>query len=413
MDSPREDFDGLSKLCVRYKIDSRTGNSRLVYEHDGQTRGICKVTCGFRFGCGVRPGRRYLFSGDWLARALLWLLASCALSESVTSAELADGDTEYFRNKKVTYIVGTEAGGSYDTYARLIGRYMERQLPETTIVIRNVPGAGSIIAANVLYATSPDGLTIGTLNTGLIYAQLFRMEGVHFDLARFDWIGKAAADPLVLLLGHSSTVSSLDELRGSTREPILLGTSGIGSSAQTNSALVTSLLNLNARTITGYSGQEVRFSIVRGDLQGMVGSLSALRPLVEQGYGKIVLRVGGDEVTAVADLPEIGSLVSGDDAERVVDVMRRAAELGRFTIAPPGVPPERLQALRRAYRKALEDPQLIAEAKRLELPFKPAYGEEVAERVKEILDLPDTTMRLLREKAGCQPDVESCLPQAR
>jgi tripartite-type tricarboxylate transporter receptor subunit TctC len=351
---------------------------------------------------------------SYVMRALTFCFAVfCAVSEPVVGAEVADGDTEYFRRKTITYIVGTEAGGTYDTYARLIGRYMEDHLPETTIVVRNVPGAGNIIAANLLYATRPDGLTIGTFNTGLLYAQLFRLEGVRFDLAAFEWIGKAASDPLVLLLGHSSPMSSLDELMRSGGEPALLGTSGIGSSAQTGTALMSSLLNLNVRTITGYSGQEVRFSIIRGDVHGMLGSLSALSALADQGYGKMVLRVGGDDVAEIAALPEIGSLVTGEDAAGVVNVMRQTAELGRFTVAPAGVPPERLQALRRAYQKALENPRLLADAKRLQLPIVPAYGDDVARRVREILDLPEATLRLLRKNAGCAPEAERCVPQAR
>src|SRR5579864_5034167 len=112
----------------------------------------------------------------------------------------AQADSDLFKGKTITYIVATGAGGGYDAYGRLIARYLQKYLTGSRVIVRNVPGAGHIVGANTLYASRPDGLTIGSFNTGLIYDQLIQREGVLFDLAKFGWIGKAANDTRALLI---------------------------------------------------------------------------------------------------------------------------------------------------------------------------------------------------------------------
>ena len=135
-----------------------------------------------------------------------FILAGVALlltgaSAAATAAESAQ---DFYKGKTISYIVATSPGGGYDTYGRLVARYMNKYLPGSKIIIRNLPGAGHVIGANTIYASRPDGLTIGTFNTGLIYLQLLHESGVRFDLAKMSWIGKAASDTRVLVLSKSS-----------------------------------------------------------------------------------------------------------------------------------------------------------------------------------------------------------------
>src|SRR4051795_13361796 len=133
----------------------------------------------------------------WLA-----LAAGAALLTAHPSAAQEGG--EFYKGKTVNYIVATAPGGGYDSYGRLVAEYMQRNLPGSTFVVKNMPGAGHIIGANAIYASKADGLTIGTFNTGLIYNQIVQREGVHFDLTKMSWVGKAATDPRVITIGVQS-----------------------------------------------------------------------------------------------------------------------------------------------------------------------------------------------------------------
>src|ERR1700761_4089355 len=124
----------------------------------------------------------------------------------------AESARDFFKGKTITYIVATSPGGGYDTYGPLVARYMNKYLPDSKIMVRNVPGAGHVIGANTIYAAKPDGLTIGTFNTGLIYLQLLHESGVRFDLAKMSWVGKAASDPRVLVLSKSSGIKDVRQL---------------------------------------------------------------------------------------------------------------------------------------------------------------------------------------------------------
>ena len=134
--------------------------------------------------------------------------AVAAFSGSTASA---DTGADFYKGKSVTYIISAGAGGGYDTYGRLVAEFMQRNLPGSTFIVRNMPGAGHLIGANALYASKPDGLTIGSFSTGLIYNQISKNSKANFDLAKMSWIGKAASEPRVVLIAAQSPVKTFDE----------------------------------------------------------------------------------------------------------------------------------------------------------------------------------------------------------
>src|SRR4051812_22429706 len=140
-----------------------------------------------------------------------WLALGAAAMVAPLPAQAQQG-ADFYKGKTVTYIVATAPGGGYDTYGRLVAEYMQRYLPGSTFIVKNMPGAGHVIGANAIYASRADGLTIGTFNTGLIYNQLIGLEGVRFDLNKMSWIGKASADPRVVVIAQQSPIKSFEEL---------------------------------------------------------------------------------------------------------------------------------------------------------------------------------------------------------
>jgi tripartite-type tricarboxylate transporter receptor subunit TctC len=315
----------------------------------------------------------------WL---LAWLLAASAMLGASVALAASDA-AEFFRGKRLTYIVPTKPGGGYDGYARLIARHLPKHLPVKTVEVRNVPGASHLIGMQQLFAAPPDGLTLGTFNSGLIYAQIDHSEGMNCDLRELSWIGKAASDARVFVVGAHTGIESLEQLRQGGRT-LHFATSGKSSASNYETGMVIRLLGLDATPVHGFVGTEAELAVMRGDIDGLLGYYSALRDFVEQGHGRILFRMGAGPAELAA-VPELGSLLPAPEAQRFVELVAAQAALGRLTVAPPGVPPERLAVLRDAYLRTLADPELLREAAAMKLPIEPLDGAAVQERVLRLL----------------------------
>jgi tripartite-type tricarboxylate transporter receptor subunit TctC len=298
-----------------------------------------------------------------------------------------------FDGERITYIITTDPGGGYDTYGRLVAKYLERHLPGTQFVVENIPGAGHIVGTNQLFASEPDGLTIGTFNTGLINSQLLQREGIQFDLSQMSWIGKAASDTRSLVVSTDCPYQSIEEMQAAS-EPIKMAAAGVGSAAYIDTLLIAEALGLNFEIIPGFEGNEGEMSMMRGEVCGQVGTTSSLKPFVENGNGKFVLQVGG---TSEEGVPQASEVAANERGKAIIAIIEAQSELGRFTAGPPGIPEDRLQALRDAYMAALADPELLAEAEQLDIPIDPAPGDEVAGLVQAALNQSPETLTLLQE----------------
>lgn len=325
------------------------------------------------------------------ARYLVAVMLAGTLAISIGSANAA-GPADYFKGKTVTYIVATTPGGGYDFYARLVTRHMKRFMAKTTFVVKNRPGAGHVIGANMIFAAKPNGLTIGTFNTGLIYAQLIGRKGIRFDLKKYSWIGKAAADPRMVATGAHLKFKSIRDFQGSGK-PHMFGASGIGSSAYNEAIMLSKAFNLNIKLIPGYGGTRSQLAIMRGELVGMMGGRSSVRNFVDAGRGRYVLQIGGKPVAGVEQAKD---MIKTPDGKAIVALIASQAELARFTAGPPKIDKGRLGVLRDAYKLALESSELRAEAKKAKRPIEPLFGENVARRVEAAFAQTPATVALLK-----------------
>lgn len=317
------------------------------------------------------------------------------LAVATLAAPFAAADTDYYRGKNVSYIVSTNAGGGYDAYARLIGGYLERYLNADHVIIRNVPGAGHIVGANTLARSRPDGLTIGTFNAGLIYGQLQGKKAMRFDLRDFAWIGKAAGEPRAIIVSTNCPIKSMHDLV-TINEPVIFAGAGIGSASYADTRLLSEALQLKIRIIPGYDGTEAEMAMMRGEICGQVASTSSVQGFVEAGYGAYLLSIGGD----IDGVPNAMEFADNPRARKIVELVSALAQLGRITAAPPGTPEQQLNTLRQAYQSALEDPALLAEAKRKGRPIEPAFGDEVRELVVAALDQPPEIVEIIKKALG-------------
>jgi len=332
-------------------------------------------------------------SRSFLAIGVFLLLSFVA----VFTAVAAPADLDFYKGKTVTYIVATKTGGGYDTYARLIAKYLPKYLPGSKVIVKNVPGAGHIIGANTLYQAEPDGLTIGTFNTGLIYAQIVGQEGIQFDLNKFSWIGKANSETRVVLVGANAPFKTFKDMMDS-KESIKMPSSGVGSQDHNETMILAKALPVKFNPIPGYPGKEAEMAILRGEVPAMLGSYTGLMGIIAAKEARVVMQYGSEHgIPGLENVPHINSIKVTPGAASMIKMVNAIDMIGRLTAAPPGMPAGRLEVLRNAYKQALTDPELIKDAKKYRLDLDPAYGNDVQKLVAEGINQPPENLKLLKE----------------
>lgn len=307
-------------------------------------------------------------------------------------------DANYFKGKTINYIVATGAGGGYDTYGRLIARFMQKYLPGSRMLVRNVPGAGHIIGANTIYNARPDGLTFGMFNTGLIYNQLMGLPGIKFDLTKFSWIGKASDEIRVMVVSTKSGYKSIDDIM-KVRTPIKFAAAGVGSAAYLDTRILDFALPIEIQTVTGFDGAEGELSMMRGEVVAATGIASSFDQFVKNKNGYYALAMSRLAHEVLPGVPQASDYVTDEQGRRLLNLLEALSDLGRLTAGPPGIPADVLNVLRDAHEKAIKDPELIAEAMKLNIPVKFGSGDFVTQRIKEALTQTPETVALLKQAA--------------
>jgi tripartite-type tricarboxylate transporter receptor subunit TctC len=328
---------------------------------------------------------------------LLQVVASGALAFGIGASVCAADEADFYKGQTLTYVVATSPGGGYDRYGRLVAEYMAKEIPGVTIIIKNMPGAAHMIGANFVYNSKPDGLTIGTFNTGLTLEQVTKAEGIKFDLAKMSWIGKAASDPRMLIVSSfTKDINTIEDLRR-PGTPIKVAVNG---SDDPEVKILEKAMKLNVRLLAGYNGNEDQMAMRRGEIDANFASYSAFRSFVENGFGRFLFAVGGN----VDGVPQLRDLVKEQDAETkaLLNLLQAQGDIARLTAGPAAIPEGRLEVLRAAYKKTIENPEFKEKATQSKMPLDPAYGEDVERMVKDAMSLPpataDMVTKLVRTK---------------
>lgn len=327
-----------------------------------------------------------------------WLSSAAIAVPLMVSATAAAADPASFKGQTVTYIVATAPGGGYDLYGRLVAEFMERALPGSTFVVKNVPGAGHIIGANTINASAPDGLTIGTFNTGVIYGQIIGLKGIQFDLRTMSWIGKAASDQRVIVIGADSPIKSFEDLRRSSE--VNFSTSGVGSAAYVETRVLVDLMNLPIKIITGYSGTDDQMAMRRGEITGTIASRTSNEQFVKNGYGRFIAQIGGKD----KDVPQLAQFADSAETKALISLFQSQAEIARLTAGPPGISADRLTTLRTAYNHAVGNKEFRDKAAKAGRSVSPATGEEVEQMVKQALHQPPRIVAALKEAMSAKAE---------
>ena len=325
---------------------------------------------------------------------------SALLILSIFSLTLADAqvnpDLKFFEDKVVNVVVSTKAGGGYDAYGRMLARYLRKYLPKSVVIVKNVPGAGHIIGANEVYLSKPNGLTIGMGNyKGLIFTQIAGLPGIKFDLAKYAWLANVSSEPQILIMGKHTPFKSIKDLKDSP-VPVKMGMSGVGSSAYNYTLMVGNALGINFKAIPGLSGSEADMAMLRGEIDGQIGSLDNLRPMVESEGSRVLLVISRRKASLAPEAPMISSFVT-PKTKGIIELMVASAELGRPIPAPPNMPPGRLKVLRDAIEKTFKDPELLAYSEKVKLPINFTSGEDTQKLFVGALNQSPEIVRLVKE----------------
>jgi len=311
---------------------------------------------------------------------------------------------DFYAGKTVRIIVGFPAGGGFDTYSRVIARHMGKHIPgNPTIIVDNVTGAGSLIAANSLYkAIKPDGLTIGNFIGNLISRQLFGGGGIEFDARKFEWVGVPVRDNVVCALTRASGIASIDAWMAS-KNPVKLGGSAPGTTNDDVAKLLKAALGLPIQLVTGYKGTApIKLAAESGEIDGGCWAWESIKVMwragLEAGDVNIVLQVVSKPVPDLPKVPLAIELAKTDEARKLIQAgIHDTAAITRPYALPPGTPKDRVQILRRAFRETMKDKDFLAEAVKSKLDIDPLGGEEVEKIVAGLFKLDRTTVAKMAE----------------
>ncbi len=299
----------------------------------------------------------------------------------------------YYEGKVVKIVVGSEPGGGYDRMARLVAKHLPKHIPgKPTIIVENMAGAGSLIAANYLYnLAKPDGLTIGAPQRGIPFAQLTKVEGVRFDVLKYSWIGSPNAEATIFCIRSDLPYKTFNDLR-MAKETINVASAGPGTTDTQYPFLLKEFIGLNLKMVVYPSGTAGKLAMLRKEADGKAGSYSALKDLIENGEARAVIR-GRVSEAGVENLPVDEDLTT-DKKGKAIMAMRSAGDLiGRPYLAPPGVPGDIMKILRNAFAQMTKDPQTQEEAKKFMMNIQYVSAEECLKVLKEVFNQPEDIVR--------------------
>ncbi len=308
--------------------------------------------------------------------------------------------SSFYAGKKLTFIVSTNPGGSYDTYARLLAPFLTKYLRVSNIVVTNVPGAGHIKGVNDLYDATPDGLTIGISNVGgLVYAQLEGKAGVRFDLKKFIWLANPIVDPRVLVISGKEPYKDILEL-SKVNKQINVASSGVGTTSHTDPLFLNVIFGTHFKPIAGYTATtEALLAIERGECLGRIGTYSMYyTSLIQNKALRPILLVGERRPEVPTELQGVPWLVdiAPKGKATLVNLLNASSDLWGPIAATPGIPKDRAIALTVALEKALNDPAWAeAASKALILP-KYDKPEKTAKMVIDALNQSPDTIDLVK-----------------
>lgn len=334
----------------------------------------------------------------------LFALASIIVVECfVAPASQAAGDpiADFFHGREISIYTGYPPGGGYDIYGRLVARHLGRFIPGNPNVIpQNMPGAGSLKAANYLYNVAPkDGTALGLVAQTVALEQVLGTAGISYDAAKFNWIGRVTTNVEIEILWHAAPVKSIGD---AMREETVIGGTGPIAPAEVFPKVLNAIVGTKFKVISGYEGSAdscnaMEKSEVMGCLISWVGLKSGRSDWVRDHQVNVVVQYAINKHSDLPDVPTMVELGKTDNDRKVLTLYASGAEIGRSVLAPPGIPEARVAALREAFDKMVIDSKFIADVQRQHLDLEPLTGSKLQEIVRGSSDVSPAVVARARE----------------
>ncbi|MDH3242032.1 MAG: hypothetical protein OEO83_15360 [Alphaproteobacteria bacterium] len=322
-------------------------------------------------------------------------IAALGLLASVPAQ--AETVAEFYKDKTITFIIGTAPGGTYDAWARLIARHWPDHLPgKPNFIAKNLPGAGGIKASNYLFNVAPkDGSVIGTFSRNIPTRAILNHPAVKFDPVKFSWLGSPELTNRVCIASGKAKVKTGEDL---FQHQLLMGGAGAGTAVSTTPNLLRALLGMKMKLIEGYkSATDVVLAMERGEVEGICQTYTAFEVghpgWIASGKVNVLFNIEPNPIPGTK-IPSVFKFIKDPEQRKILAFYSSNVELGRPVAAPPGLPADRLTALRRGFDGVMKDATFVKDAKKQGLKIDPLTGEEVAKRVAALAATdPDTVAK--------------------
>jgi tripartite-type tricarboxylate transporter receptor subunit TctC len=316
------------------------------------------------------------------------IIAAAAVSVGASLPAAAQTPEEFYKGKSIDFVIGYPPGGSNDVWGRIMARHIGKHIPgKPTVVPKNMPGAGSFLAVNQVFNVLPkDGSVIGIGAPTMALDERLGSQGVRFKTAELNWIGRVDSLINMVFMWKTSPVQTIAEAQ--RREATLSGT-GAGSTVSVYPTVLNNVIGTKFKLIMGYKGSnEAMLAVERGEVEGHSTSWTALKVAhpdwVRDGSAKILVQFALRRHAELSDIPTAVELGRNDEERAVLAAVMNASEVGTAFFAAPGVPADRIGALRRAFDASMKDAEFLAEVDRTRLAVNPIRGEELQKLVAEV-----------------------------
>jgi len=324
--------------------------------------------------------------------AILRVLLAATAAMLVMPLAYGQPADPFFARKTITIYVGYTPGGSYDLYARLIARHLGKHIPgNPTVVAQNMPGAGSMKAANYIYQVAPkDGTALGVIVESAALEQVLGNTAAQYDAAKFTYVGRVATSNNVFMQWHTSKVQSIAD---SQRIESTLAGTGPGSIAETIPRLFNAIIGTKFRLVSGYpASTEGMLAMERGEVEGASSSWAAVfvskQNLLREKKVRIILQTQPERHQDLPDAPSITEYGNTPEDRQVTALYASGSGVGRSLLGPPDIPDDRLKVLRDAFSALVKDPDFVADIRKLNVELDPLPGERVQDLIARTLAVP-------------------------
>ncbi len=342
----------------------------------------------------------------WRAFGVLCAITAASVTVScgqTGSAGDAGSVSEFYRGKTLSIIVGSGAGGGFDTTARLVSRHIGRHiLGNPTVIVVNMPGGGGLVAANHVFSAAPrDGTAIGLFHEAQMMNQLTGGEGVNFDLRQFNWLGSSYDDPNVCIVRTDAGIGTFTDLIGGAKA-IAVGGTGPGSNTYDAPRVMAAATGASMKAVAGYpTTNDVRIGVERGEIQGMClgweSVKSASGQWLQDGYAKVIVQNGVERNADLKDVPLAMDFAKDDQSRMLLRLVDAPGAMAKPFTMPPGVESSRVELMRKALADTYRDSAFLEEARAMKLEFQPKDAAQIQQILNDVLATPPDVAAKYRE----------------